>query len=335
MNGLVYLKNKVTGEIYNTKTKIQRLTRVDDLELCVENEFDRADWRMEPEESLADLYRKRCQQIREMFDHIIFYFSGGSDSITALNSFVRNDIHIDEIVVYINSDTNDPKLSGNYAIDYLRKINYTGYVNVIDLNFQILDRIVREETWRQYETFSGLIHSFQRFQVTFFESNGFVIPKERQGNIAHVFSTTFPLVAKINDIYVTKINIVPFTMIAAAYYKNVLFFTDKTMPEVFIKQSYIVARYMKENNISISNEYKDFKLLVRDEYNEAISPIKNAGSHQLEKKNDILSSQHMLLLKLYKENKDFIRRVLDISKEHKLFNLPLRSFSKHYELRLD
>lgn len=335
MHGLVYLKNRTTGEVYNTKTKIHRLNSIDDLELCIADKFDKADWSKEPEESLDELYRKRCQQIRDMYDHVVFYFSGGSDSITALNSFVRNNIYLDEVVVYINSDTNDPKLSGDYAMSYLRKINYTGYVNVVDLNFQVLDRIVREETWRQYESYSGLLHSFQRFQITFFEDNGYVPFRERRGSIAHIFSTTFPLVARIKDSYFSKIKIVPFTMIAAAYYKNVLFFTDENMPEIFIKQSYIIGRYMKEKDISISNEYKEFKLLIRDEYNEEISPIKNGGSHQLKKKSDILSSQHMMLLRLYKENKDFIRKVLDISKEHSTFKLSLDAFSKKYELKLD
>jgi hypothetical protein len=286
-----------------------------------------------------------------MYDYIIFYFSGGSDSITALNSFVKNNILIDEIVIYINSDTPHPKVSGQYAVDYLKKINYQGYVNIIDLNFDVMNKIINEETWRQYECFSGFLHSFQRFQVSFFEENNYVTGKKRIGNIANVFSTTFPLISLMDEIYISKISIIPFTMIAAAYYKNVLFFTDENMPEVFIKQSYIVGRYMKNNNLISSNEYKEFKSLVRDEYNEEISPIKNSGDLVLRSKKhkndilsskdiltskDILSSQNGILCFLYRDKIDFLNKCTDIRKKMNNFDYNLISnFSRNYELNLD
>ena len=48
---------------------------------------------------LRELYRMRAQQLRDKYDYIRLEFSGGSDSTTALYSFVNNKIHIDEVVI--------------------------------------------------------------------------------------------------------------------------------------------------------------------------------------------------------------------------------------------
>lgn len=62
--------------------------------------FSSYDWTQEPEESLAELYRQRAQQLREKYDYIVLFFSGGADSTNVLHSFLHNNIHINEIVSY-------------------------------------------------------------------------------------------------------------------------------------------------------------------------------------------------------------------------------------------
>ena len=49
--------------------------------------------------SLKELYKQRAQQIRGKYDYVILYFSGGADSTNILESFINNDIPLDEIVV--------------------------------------------------------------------------------------------------------------------------------------------------------------------------------------------------------------------------------------------
>lgn len=48
---------------------------------------------------LKDLYHARARQLRERYDYLVLSFSGGSDSWTALNSFVEQDLLVDEIFV--------------------------------------------------------------------------------------------------------------------------------------------------------------------------------------------------------------------------------------------
>jgi hypothetical protein len=49
--------------------------------------------------SLSDLYRQRAQQLRDKYDYLILYFSGGADSYNVLRSFIDNGILLDEVCV--------------------------------------------------------------------------------------------------------------------------------------------------------------------------------------------------------------------------------------------
>lgn len=62
--------------------------------------FAKQDWTIEPTESITDMYRRRAQQIRDQYDYVILMFSGGSDSMNVLDTFVDNGIHLDEVRTY-------------------------------------------------------------------------------------------------------------------------------------------------------------------------------------------------------------------------------------------
>ena len=61
--------------------------------------FNAYDWTVEPEKTLDQLYNQRAKELRERYDYIILSYSGGSDSHNILMSFIRQGLHIDEIVV--------------------------------------------------------------------------------------------------------------------------------------------------------------------------------------------------------------------------------------------
>jgi hypothetical protein len=62
-----------------------------------EDEFSQHDWSIEPKESLEELYRQRAQQLRDDYEYVILWYSGGSDSENILRVCLRHNIHIDEI----------------------------------------------------------------------------------------------------------------------------------------------------------------------------------------------------------------------------------------------
>jgi hypothetical protein len=61
--------------------------------------FKAFDWKTEPELTLDQLYDQRSRQLREDYDYLILSYSGGSDSHNIYESFRRQGLHIDEIIV--------------------------------------------------------------------------------------------------------------------------------------------------------------------------------------------------------------------------------------------
>jgi len=79
-----------------------------------DKEFLEFDWKIEPKETLSELYKLRAQQLRDKYEYLILAYSGGIDSTNMLEAFYYNNIHIDEIIMvgafsqdsYYGSDEN-------------------------------------------------------------------------------------------------------------------------------------------------------------------------------------------------------------------------------------
>jgi hypothetical protein len=111
-------------KIYDTKQEILKALEIfPDFSPDVnfnfsDNVFQKIDWTYEPEFSLDALYKIRAQQLRENFDYLVLMYSGGVDSHQVLNTFMKNNIHLDEIrssfqsslanQYKFNSDPHDP-----------------------------------------------------------------------------------------------------------------------------------------------------------------------------------------------------------------------------------
>jgi hypothetical protein len=63
-----------------------------------EEVFSKVNWHTEPSQSLDELYRLRAQQIRDKYDYIIVFCSGGADSNNVIRTFINNNIHVDEVM---------------------------------------------------------------------------------------------------------------------------------------------------------------------------------------------------------------------------------------------
>jgi len=64
--------------------------------------FSKFNWKIEPTESLDELYRQRAQQLRDNYDYLILSYSGGWDSSNILQTFTKNNIHLDEVFTFYN-----------------------------------------------------------------------------------------------------------------------------------------------------------------------------------------------------------------------------------------
>jgi len=61
--------------------------------------FSSFNWEIDPIENLDYFYDKRSRELREKYDYLILSYSGGADSHNILMSFIRQGLHIDEIII--------------------------------------------------------------------------------------------------------------------------------------------------------------------------------------------------------------------------------------------
>ena len=81
---------------------------------CYSDEYDRLDWTTEPKDSFDELMTQHAHYLRAKYDKIILSWSGGTDSQTIYNIFVKNNIHIDEIIAWVNDEYEPWNASSNY-----------------------------------------------------------------------------------------------------------------------------------------------------------------------------------------------------------------------------
>lgn len=123
-------------------------------------------WHQEPELSLDELYNKRARELREKYDYLIVSYSGGADSHNVLESFLRQNLLIDEIIVNINTKLNKLIVnnyhvtdSWNYGAEYklqiyprleeIRHRSSSTKITVVDVSDVALDtmRAADDASW--------------------------------------------------------------------------------------------------------------------------------------------------------------------------------------------
>lgn len=69
--------------------------------------FEKYSWNVEPAETLDQLYDIKTKELREKYDYLIISYSGGADSHNIVESFLRQGLHIDELLINTMSEGNE------------------------------------------------------------------------------------------------------------------------------------------------------------------------------------------------------------------------------------
>jgi hypothetical protein len=88
--------------------------------------FSSFDWKKPSMMPLSELYRRRAEQLRNDYDYLILMYSGGADSENILDTFVTNNIHLDEVCHYVISTA--PGIS-NDEINNVASIKTRNYID--------------------------------------------------------------------------------------------------------------------------------------------------------------------------------------------------------------
>jgi hypothetical protein len=100
--GYYVVDNKIfRHKIYAMQEATRKRIKPQDVSWVFNNDvYDNLDWKTPSNLALSEVYRSRAQQLREKYDYLMVSFSGGGDSSNVLDSFVLNNIHLDEVVIY-------------------------------------------------------------------------------------------------------------------------------------------------------------------------------------------------------------------------------------------
>lgn len=211
------------------------------------------DYTVEPEESLEFLMAERARELRDNHKFIKFFFSGGSDSTTILNQFIKNNIFIDEIIVfrfsYLNKfDENSNAEVNDYTIPWLKEnAPDKTKISIHDWGNDYFSSLIRKNNWFETKNSLGLRET--------------VLPNIRGKNFCNLFAGDSPHVILKNNKYFIEMwdgdNYGEY-----ARFRNVEnFFLS---PKLIAKQAHILKRILLKENIK-STDKEMIRKYLRDD----------------------------------------------------------------------
>jgi hypothetical protein len=127
-----------------------------------EDVYGKINWTEPIETPLMEIYKKRAHQLRNKYDYLVLYYSGGADSTMALHAFVDNNILVDELIMHlpepVKSTLNDTDYSNlNYysEVEYAATAHLKKIKNSLDprtkITYQDFNRtgieLLKKEDW--------------------------------------------------------------------------------------------------------------------------------------------------------------------------------------------
>lgn len=231
--------------------------------------FSSFDWTVPIEWSLPELYKQRAHQLRDSYDYLSLFFSGGVDSTNALHSFIDNNIFLDEIVMIrpyssIKYANKLDKTGGNLwseiefaAIPYLKKqnINPKTLIRIIDM----------EESITTFSSNSNLIQQWNQLNYitpNFFAKNAICFNDKHWNalytsgkTVGHITGTDKPIINvknnnysfQFNDVSVTIFHFDPTSSAAESemirkHQRHECFYWTPNFPTLVIKQCQVIKQ---------------------------------------------------------------------------------------------
>lgn len=308
--------NKVKALEYASKTKSTVRFYYHD---HIWNSFDRSLLGKIP---LPLLYKERAQQLRDSYDYLILYYSGGSDSHNILQTFLRNNIKLDEVRVrwakplvdgkFYEANTQDFSARNGVSewdfcirpeLEKLKSSHPDIKINVVDYTNRLLsfnDSVEAiEKTLNDYRWYRGAFQSFvQRFDKEIYRPVG-------KGKEGHIFGIEKPIL-QISDKTIDLVFLDQFlenTSLPLNYFNNEIecFYWSPDFPILPLEQAYQVALYVKQQKL-IENGMLDRLDYIFTDSIENFSPESFASRY---KTNSLVYIQKEILFKDTWDNSKF------------------------------
>lgn len=230
-----------------------------------DSELSNYDWTVEPTQDIYQLYAERAKQLRNNYDYIIVMYSGGIDSHIILNSFVENNIHIDEICTVSTADCDVKSSKFNQEV-FNKAIPYVQTLNLKHTKFRYLEigKAVVDQWSDEYHFENFHYYNVGAQWASVLRSHKFkeLIPEhidlaQRGKKVCYVWGLDKPNLFLQEGNYCFKYidNFIDFgarQFVNRVQFKekffncyDELFYISKDMPEITIKQCHLLSQFLK------------------------------------------------------------------------------------------
>jgi hypothetical protein len=231
--------------------------------------FGRYDWKVEPSESLDELYTRRALELRSQYDYLVLHFSGGYDSGNILETFAKNNIHIDEIYIRGSTSTsvtnaNITSSSNQYAEVELTaiplaehvKATYMPYVKITvqDTVPYIIDTWSKNTKWIDDMDISDFSPSTIIKKMYDDLNPRYKKLTEAGKSVGHIMGMEKPDIYYQDGEYYTRF-LDKFSLLHTPHRNNELpmhlepFYWAPSCAEMIIKQCHVIKKYIKQQNL--------------------------------------------------------------------------------------
>lgn len=256
---------KANGKIFQTKFEAVLEAQNTNTELSWyfhDDVLQKVNWKSEPELSIDMLYKIRAEQIRNSYDHVIVFCSGGADSNNVIRSFVNNNIKVDEVIGIaplegLKNWNYDPN---NYSsLNVISETKFALFPLLDELSTKhgikttLLDYFDKMNTYKDEEWMVNSCGNIVTTLTSHF-TDVMQLPHIRKlidagKRVALVYGTDKPMIKSTVDgrmMFVIGDGAINYlNMPHDRSYPNldrVLFYYSPDLPELMVKQAFIVAR---------------------------------------------------------------------------------------------
>lgn len=134
--------------------------------------FDKINWDKPVGFNILDLYKARAVQLRQMYDYVILMFSGGSDSMQILHTFVKNKIKIDEIRIFSYDSMVQAYGEDKIALDVNLKI-FLEYKNAALATIEKIKHLIPDTIITHYDMTDDCIRETKSKKYSHFIREGY------------------------------------------------------------------------------------------------------------------------------------------------------------------
>lgn len=249
-----------------------------------EEVFNSYNWQAEPTESLQQLYKQRAEHIRKQYDYIVLMYSGGSDSSNILDTFVNNNIPLDECASFWAQGA-DRDQSSHFSTE-VAQVAIPRMRGLPDIKHRLLDL---SEIMNQVYTNKDVKFDWIYFMNTYFSPNNYVrshlrrlIPAYKAlidsgKSVCFIWGAEKPRVHQVNNKYCVRFQDLVDNVVSPWQQQNCLsgeydelFYWSPDFVTGLIKQSHIIMRYLKQApidtvNFSAANQRYNYGTTTRNE----------------------------------------------------------------------